>query len=84
MEHVGKCTKSSLLLVLPALFLLRFYFVEIGFVKVDGGNLMGFFAAQNGITYRTIQDEMESFYEALDHPILATEPCCMIGKGGWK
>ena len=53
MEHVGKCTKSSPLLVLPALFLLRFYFVEIGFVKVDGGNLMGFFAAQNGITYRT-------------------------------
>ncbi len=53
--------KIKPLLVLPALFLLRFYFVEIGFVKVDGGNLMGFFAAQNGITYRTTQDEMESF-----------------------
>lgn len=45
---------------------------------------MGFFATQNGITYRTTQDEMESFYEALDHPILATEPCCMIGKGGME
>lgn len=44
MEHVGKCTKSSLLPVLYALFLLRLYFVEIDFVKVDGDNLMRFFA----------------------------------------